>query len=72
MNEFTPSEPESLEGRVVRVCSVCGEAKPKEKFFKDKVGEFDGGDGWSKDCRACRLKEAKIKHDIWKAERGIK
>lgn len=67
-----PQEIPELEGKPVRVCVVCGEPKEKSKFFKEELNRIDGGDGISKDCRACRLKEAKINKDIHLREIGWK
>lgn len=71
ITQFNPQKIE-VDGKFVRICVVCKQPKDKSKFFKDEIGRFDGGDGISKDCRACRLKEARIKKDIWRIERGIK
>lgn len=74
MSDLVLHKPENIEGREVRVCKICGQAKPLKSFYKDSFALLDRGDhsGLSEDCRSCRIKERKVEKDVWLIEKGIK
>lgn len=71
MNQITQTSPIVVEGKKVKVCSVCGEAKEYSKFYKDRHSGFrnhqgiDDDTGRSDDCIACRLKQRLAEQEAW-------